>query len=152
MHGKRVQFDEETWNDLDLLARDSMREFQELADKAFPDEEARPAGRPPDGRQSGRCSPTRLGSTSTARAAAPVFDRPSDGWRRASVIGVANNCAGRPQIVQSFAAFHGSLPVFPVAIMCSMSAGRHPTSGEHDLPKLPQNARQVLTFPSVSLR
>jgi hypothetical protein len=27
MPGKRVQFDQETWNALDLLARDSMRDF-----------------------------------------------------------------------------------------------------------------------------
>jgi hypothetical protein len=37
MPGKRVQFDDETWNVLDLLARDSMRDFQELADEAFRD-------------------------------------------------------------------------------------------------------------------
>jgi hypothetical protein len=37
MPGKRVQFDEETWHALDLLARDSMRDFQELADEAFRD-------------------------------------------------------------------------------------------------------------------
>lgn len=37
MPGKRVQFDEETWQALDLLARDSMKEFQELADEAFRD-------------------------------------------------------------------------------------------------------------------
>jgi hypothetical protein len=35
MPGKRVQFDQETWNALDLLARDSMRDFRELADEAF---------------------------------------------------------------------------------------------------------------------
>src|SRR5262249_35606983 len=35
--GKRVQFDQETWNALDLLARDRMRDFQELADEAFAD-------------------------------------------------------------------------------------------------------------------
>jgi hypothetical protein len=34
MPGKRVQFDQETWNALDLLARDSMQDFQELADEA----------------------------------------------------------------------------------------------------------------------
>jgi len=51
MPGKRVQFDQETWNALDLLARDSMRDFQELADEAFADllHKARPAGRPQDG-------------------------------------------------------------------------------------------------------
>ena len=37
MTGKRVQFDEETWQALDLLARDSMKTFQELADEAFAD-------------------------------------------------------------------------------------------------------------------
>ena len=37
MPGKRVQFDQETWNALDLLAKDSMRDFQELADEAFAD-------------------------------------------------------------------------------------------------------------------
>lgn len=37
MVGKRVQFDEETWAALDLFARESMRDFQELADEAFRD-------------------------------------------------------------------------------------------------------------------
>jgi hypothetical protein len=37
MPGKRVQLDEETWAALDLLARDRMMEFQELADEAFSD-------------------------------------------------------------------------------------------------------------------
>lgn len=37
MPGKRVQFDDETWAALDLLARDSMRDFQDLADEAFAD-------------------------------------------------------------------------------------------------------------------
>lgn len=37
MTGKRVQFDEETWQALDLLARDRMMDFQELADEAFRD-------------------------------------------------------------------------------------------------------------------
>jgi hypothetical protein len=37
MPGKRVQFDQETWQALDLLGRDSMKEFQELADEAFRD-------------------------------------------------------------------------------------------------------------------
>jgi hypothetical protein len=34
---KLVEFDEETWNALDLLARDRMASFQELADEAFRD-------------------------------------------------------------------------------------------------------------------
>jgi hypothetical protein len=37
MPGKRVQFDSETWVALDLLARDRMSTFQELADEAFRD-------------------------------------------------------------------------------------------------------------------
>jgi hypothetical protein len=37
MPGKRVQLDDATWQALDLLARDSMMDFQELADEAFRD-------------------------------------------------------------------------------------------------------------------
>ena len=37
MRGKRVQFDGETFNALDLLARDRMMDFQELVDEAFSD-------------------------------------------------------------------------------------------------------------------
>jgi hypothetical protein len=37
MPGKRVQLDAETWASLDLLARDRMMTFQELADEAFAD-------------------------------------------------------------------------------------------------------------------
>jgi len=33
--GKRVQFDLETWHALDMLARNQMKTFQELADEAF---------------------------------------------------------------------------------------------------------------------
>ncbi len=35
MAGKRVQLDDETWRALDLLGRDQMKDFQELADEAF---------------------------------------------------------------------------------------------------------------------
>ena len=37
MPGKRVQFDGATWQAIDLLARDRMMDFQELADEAFRD-------------------------------------------------------------------------------------------------------------------
>jgi hypothetical protein len=37
MPGKRVQFDDETWHALNLLAKDRMQDFQELADEAFRD-------------------------------------------------------------------------------------------------------------------
>jgi hypothetical protein len=47
MPGKRIQFDDATWQALDLLARDSMKDFQELADEAFRDL-LRKHGRPTD--------------------------------------------------------------------------------------------------------
>lgn len=34
MVGERVQFDEETWQALDMLARDRTMSFQEIADEA----------------------------------------------------------------------------------------------------------------------
>jgi hypothetical protein len=37
MPGKRVQFDEETWAAVDLLAQDSMADFQEVAGEPFRD-------------------------------------------------------------------------------------------------------------------
>jgi predicted DNA-binding ribbon-helix-helix protein len=37
MPGKRIQLDDETWEALDLLARDQMKSFQELVDEAFTD-------------------------------------------------------------------------------------------------------------------
>jgi hypothetical protein len=37
MPGKRVQIDDETWQALDLLARDQMKTFHELAEEAFAD-------------------------------------------------------------------------------------------------------------------
>jgi hypothetical protein len=37
MPGKRVQFDDDTWRAIDLLARDRAADFQELADEAFRD-------------------------------------------------------------------------------------------------------------------
>jgi hypothetical protein len=37
MPGKRVQLDEETWRQIDLLGRDQMKDFQELTDEAFRD-------------------------------------------------------------------------------------------------------------------
>ena len=37
MPGKRVQLDDATWHALNMLARDRMMSFQELADEAFRD-------------------------------------------------------------------------------------------------------------------
>ena len=47
MPGKRIQFDNETWHALNLLAHDRMQDFQELADEAFRDL-LRKHGRPTD--------------------------------------------------------------------------------------------------------
>src|SRR4051812_44768569 len=61
MPGKRVQFDEETWLALDLLARDRMMDFQELADEAFADllrkHERRSVSRRPSGKASAKPPP-----------------------------------------------------------------------------------------------
>ena len=60
MPGKRVKFDEETWAALDLLRRDSMKDFQELADEAFRDllkKHHRPTSLKEALRQSARRSP-----------------------------------------------------------------------------------------------
>ena len=37
MRRKLIEFDDETWQAIDLLARDSMASWQELADEAFRD-------------------------------------------------------------------------------------------------------------------
>jgi hypothetical protein len=37
MPGKRIQFEDESWAAVDLLARDRMMTFQELAEEAFRD-------------------------------------------------------------------------------------------------------------------
>jgi hypothetical protein len=37
MPGKRVQIDEDTWQQLNLLGHDQMKDFQDLADEAFRD-------------------------------------------------------------------------------------------------------------------
>ena len=42
-----MQFDEETWRQIDLLGRDQMKDFQELADEAFR-ELLKKHGRPTD--------------------------------------------------------------------------------------------------------
>jgi hypothetical protein len=60
MPGKRVQFDEETWNAVALLSHDSMKSFQELADEAFADllkKHGRPTSLKDALRRSARLSP-----------------------------------------------------------------------------------------------
>jgi hypothetical protein len=66
MPGKRVQFDDETWAALDLLARDRMATFQELADEAFADL-LRKHSRPTDLRSALRKSAGDAASAKTKR-------------------------------------------------------------------------------------
>ena len=61
MPGKRVQFDDETWHAFNLLAKDRMQDFQELADEAFRDL-LQKHGRPTDLKSALRAS---AGSTAT---------------------------------------------------------------------------------------
>ena len=70
--GKRVAFDAETWQAVDLLARDSMKSFQELADEAFADLLAK-HGRPDTLRQALRdsASPHRRRRASQRRIVNP---------------------------------------------------------------------------------
>jgi hypothetical protein len=54
-----VQFDETTWQAIDLLGRDTMKDFQELADEAFADllrKHERPVGLKAALRQSAQSS------------------------------------------------------------------------------------------------
>jgi hypothetical protein len=67
MPGKRVEFDDETWQAVDLLARDSMKTFQELADEAFRDLLVK-HDRPSDLRSALRKSARRAAANDTGRA------------------------------------------------------------------------------------
>jgi len=67
MPGKRVQFDDATWQAIDLLARDRMMDFQELADEAFRDL-LKKHGRPTDLKSALRQS---AGETATAHKLPP---------------------------------------------------------------------------------
>jgi hypothetical protein len=69
--GNRVQFDQETWNALDLLARDSMRDFHELADEAFADRLHK------HGRPVKKCRRDREAPTGTIGPAPPSGDDPT---------------------------------------------------------------------------
>ena len=78
MPGKRVQFDAETWQALDLLARDRMMDFQELADEAFRDL-LRKHGRPTDLRTALRQS---AGVGATVHALPAKERSPAKGTKR----------------------------------------------------------------------
>jgi hypothetical protein len=66
MIGKRVQFDEATWHAVDLLGRDSMKDFQELADEAFRDL-LKKHGRPTDLKAALRASARRAPANDPGR-------------------------------------------------------------------------------------
>lgn len=78
MPGKRVQFDDETWRQLDLLARDQMKDFQELADEAFRDV-LRKHGRPASLREALQRS---AGASATVHRLRPVKKRRRKAARR----------------------------------------------------------------------
>ena len=82
--GKRVSFDQATWQSLDLLARDRMMTFQELADEAFLDV-LRKHNRPYDTRDALKRS-ARLAQANDnpdkVRKPAPKSKRPAKGRAR----------------------------------------------------------------------
>jgi hypothetical protein len=84
MIGKHVKFDEQTWQTLDVLARDRMMTFQELADEAFIDV-LRKHGRPYDTRDAFKRS-ARLAQANDnpgkAKKPAPKSKRPAGGRAR----------------------------------------------------------------------
>ena len=66
---KLIEFDQETWQALDLLARESMKSVQELADEAFRDL-LRKHGRPTDLKAALRASAQQPLTPSPAKTAA----------------------------------------------------------------------------------
>jgi hypothetical protein len=81
MPGKGVQFDDETWNALDLLARDRMQDFQELADEAFADL-LRKHGRPTDLKTALRQSAGNSGGVVEERPPAPSVRRGMEAYAK----------------------------------------------------------------------
>jgi len=82
--GKRVEFDIETWQALDMLARERMMTFQEVADEAFRDV-LKKYGRPYDVRdalkKSARAADAEKAPTPKRRKA-PNSKRPTGGGSR----------------------------------------------------------------------
>ncbi len=74
MHRKLVAFDSETWQAVDLLGRDAMMSFQDLADEAFRDL-LRKHGRPVELRdqlkRSARATSAAQADTAAKEAASP---------------------------------------------------------------------------------
>lgn len=83
--GKRVAFDIETWQALDVLAREQMMTFQELADEAFRDV-LRKYGRPYDVRdalkKSARAADASKRPASARTRKVPNSKRPTGGGIR----------------------------------------------------------------------
>jgi hypothetical protein len=81
--GKRVEFDLETWQTLDLLARDRMMTFQELADEAFADL-LKKHDRPRDMRDAFRRSARALSANENRPEKRPEKKKPAGGRRARS--------------------------------------------------------------------
>jgi hypothetical protein len=83
--GKRVEFDIETWQSLDLLVRERMMTFQELADEAFRDV-LKKYNRPYDVRdalkKSALAADAEKAPAKTKRSKAPKSKRPTGGGTR----------------------------------------------------------------------
>ena len=77
MPGKRVQLDGESWAALDLLARDRMMTFQELADEAFAGV-LKKHGRPVDLRAALRKSARATDAPAKSRTKSRTKDRKAD--------------------------------------------------------------------------
>jgi hypothetical protein len=75
MPGKRIQIDEQTWQQLNLLGHDQMKEFQELADEAFRDL-LKKYGRPVDLKDALRRSAGVAASVHQLHPATPKKPRP----------------------------------------------------------------------------
>ena len=100
MPGKRVNIDDETWMVLDLLARDRMATFQELADEAFADllkKHGRPVG-PEGGAAQERGRLRRGGQAEAAQEAGPSRRQQGAALGRAGRAARTRlgNCAGMP--------------------------------------------------------
>jgi hypothetical protein len=81
MPGKRIEIDPETWPALQLLARDRMMTFQELADEAFADL-LKKHNRPIDLRAALRKSASKSAGKSTEKAGNVVPLRGKAGPKR----------------------------------------------------------------------
>jgi hypothetical protein len=83
--GKRVEFDIETWQALDMLARERMMTFQEVADEAFRDV-LKKYGRPYDVRdalkKSARAADKEKAPAPTKKRKASKSKRPTGGGSR----------------------------------------------------------------------